>query len=236
MGYQHSVPAEKPKETTTVYKTPNYKKAKTNAKYETKHQTEDISQHENKMEQKYGTKLSIRKDVVNKTLFRALKRYYTELFLKNYDLDTKESSQSYLHKIKEFSYRLFLNRVEELCFLGLTIDRVEKFLAIVISPNHVKPTLKDPEDIALHKEYYSCIYQYSHKKLAKMLLNPVCGHLFTDFVNSGNLTKFISTCSTMSQNFDVYDKAGKSFLEIIKGKTKKPGKGFMGVKAPTQAV
>lgn len=219
-----------------MYKTPNYKKTKSTGRYETKHASKDITQHEDKMKQKYGTKLSVRKDVVNKTLFRALKRYYTELFLNNYELDTKESSESYLKKIKEFSCRLFYNKVEELCFKGLTIDKVEKFLSIVISPNHVKPTLKEVEDLTLHKEFYSCIYQYSHKKLAGMLSNPVCGYLFTDFVNSGNLTKFIFTCSTMSQNSEVYDKAGKSFLEIIKGKTQKPCKGFVAVKASTQAI
>ena len=138
-----------------------------------------------------------------------------------FSLSKKESSESYMNKVKTFCKVTFEGKLENIYANNLTYEQIEKFMTIVISPNHVKSLLVEPEDLSLHKEYYSCLYQYSHKKLAKMLLNPVCGYLFTDFILSGNLTQFISTCSTMSQNPETYEIASQSFLLIIMGKDKK---------------
>ena len=89
--------------TESVYKTPNYKgKKRSNINYVTKHSTKDIKGHEELMKKKYGVKLSVRKDVVNKTLFRALKRFYTDKFMEIYSLSKKESSESYMNKVKTF--------------------------------------------------------------------------------------------------------------------------------------
>lgn len=206
----------------TVYKTPNYKnKKRTSVKYMTKHSTVDLELHEQQMQQKYGVKLSVRKDVVFKTLFRALKRFYTEAFLIRFTLDKKESSSSYLHKINHFCIETFSTHLEAMHSWGVTFEQIEKFISIVVSPNHIKDSLKDSTEKVLYKDYYSCLYQYSHKKLRNMLLSPVCGYLFTDFITSGNLTRFISSCSTMSQNPETYQKAGANFISIALGRDKK---------------
>lgn len=205
-----------------VYKTPNYKnKKRSNLKYMTKHSTSDIKQHEEQMKQKYGVNLSVRKDVVNKTLFRALKRFYTENFERRFNLHKKESSESYMNKINQFCIETFNTKLEAMTVWGVTFDQVEKFMSVMVSPNHIKGSLTSDSDLSLYKDFYSCLYQYSHKKLANMLLSPVCGYLFTDFINSGNLTNFISTCSTMSQHPETYRKAGAHFITIISGKDKK---------------
>lgn len=220
-----------------LYKTPNYKgKKRSNVNYETKHNTNDIKTHEETMKKKYGVKLSVRKDVVNKTLFRSLKRYYTDLFMEQFSLTKKESSESYMVKIRTFCTKLFNEKLINVVQEGLTHSQVEKFLSILISPNHIKDLLTEADDMTLHKEYYSCLYQYSHKKLAKMLVNPVCGYLFTEFITSGNLTQFISTCTTMNQNAEVYESAGKSFLMIIMGQDAKAIKGASSMRASQSVV
>ena len=223
----------------SVYKAPNYKnknKKKSSATYTTKHGNVDIKVHEDLMEQKYGVKLSVRRDVVNKTLFRSLKRFYTEKFNEFYIITKKDSTAIYLEKIHQFTFINFYQKIEDLTSKGLTIEQVEKFMSIVISPNHIKSTLTDTSDINLHKDFYSCLYQYSHKKLANMLLSPVCGYLFTDFINSRNLTTFISTCSTMSQNPEAYEKAGMNFLQIIMGMDKKALKAANSMKASSLVI
>lgn len=221
----------------SVYKAPNYKnKKKSNAVYTTKHGTFDIKEHEDLMEQKYGVKLSIRRDVVNKTLFRSLKRFYTDKFNEFYVITKKDSTANYMEKIHYFTLINFSQKTEDLNSKGLTIDQVEKFMSIMISPNHVKSALTDITDINLHKDYYSCLYQYSHKKLANMLLSPVCGYLFTDFINSRNLTNFISTCSTMSQHPEAYEKAGINFLQIIMGLDKKAVKAAKSMKVSQSVI
>jgi len=208
---ENSTPVEK------IYKTPNYKNKKRSAlKYVTKHSTTDLSGHEELMAQKYGVKLSVRKDVVNKTLFRALKRFYTEKFLSVFTLDKKESSTSYLDKIRLFCSQIFTCQIEQMQLWNITYEEMEKFISIVVSPNHIKNVLKEKTDLVLYKDYYSCLYQYSHKKLANMLSRPVCGYLFTNFINSEDFITFIRSCNTMGQNVDVYVKAGDEFVSNIR--------------------
>lgn len=95
--------SDKDSDNTQIYKAPNYKqKKRPDAKNMNKHAAKDIKTHEAAMKQKYGVKLSTRKDVVSKTLLRSLKRYYTELFFETYELQKKESDESYLYKVQEF--------------------------------------------------------------------------------------------------------------------------------------
>ena len=85
----------------SVYKTPNYKSVKKSTqKYMTKYSTPDLKLHEEKMKEKYGINLSIRKDVVNKTLFRSLKRFHTENFFGRFSLAKKEKPNDYLEKVR----------------------------------------------------------------------------------------------------------------------------------------
>lgn len=180
-----------------------------------KHSAQNLKEHEAAMEQKYGVKLSTRKDVVSKTLLRSLKRYYTELFYESYDLGKKESTESYLYKIQEFSEKFLSNKLFDMKEWGITLEQTISFIAIMISPGHIKSQLTEESEIALHKDFYSCLYQYTHKKLANMLKNAVCGFLFHEFVNNGHLADFISDCPTMSQNPSVYTGMGDNFVKTI---------------------
>jgi hypothetical protein len=215
-----------------IYKTPNYKqKKRPDAKIMNKHTALNLEKHEAAMEQKYGVKLSTRKDVVCKTLLRSLKRYYTELFFETYELGKKESTESYLHKIQEFSQRILYSKLIDMREWNITLDQATKFIAIMVSPGHIKNSLTEKSDIDMHKDFYSCLYQYTHKKLANMLKNvfwdqtsqsfikmgknAVCGFLFHEFVKDGHLATFISKCSTMSQNSSVYEQMGDSFVKTI---------------------
>ena len=199
-----------------VYKTPNYKHKKRPAnKIMNKHSAENLKEHEKVMEQKYGVKLSERKDVVCKTLLRSLKRYYTELFLKFYDLGKKESTESFMYKIQEFTERMLSNKLAEMNEWGIPMEQAVKFISILVSPGHVKSSMTESTEIALHKDFYSCLYQYTHKKLAYILKNRVCGFLFHEFVNDGDLETFITKCPTMSQNNATYKKMGASFVKTI---------------------
>lgn len=204
-----------------MYKTPNYKNnKKSQQKYMTKHSTSDLKLHEERMKQKYGVNLSVRKDVVNKTLFRSLKRFHTEKFFETFELEKRESTQSYLSKISIYC-SIMKSKEAEMENNNITLKDVEKFVAIMVSPNHIKNSLNEGSDANLYKDYYSCLYQYSHKKLASMLCNRVCSFLFSMFIKDGHLSNFIFNCPTMSQNKDIYQKAGECFLANSLGRKKK---------------
>lgn len=203
-------------ETANVYKTPNYKqKKRPTTKILNKHSAENLKEHEKVMQEKYGVRLSERKDVVSKTLLRSLKRFYTEQFFELYDVEKKESSKSYLFKIQEFTLRILNDKQSEMTQWGITFDQLVKFISILVSPSHIKSSMTEPTDVALHKDFYSCLYQYTHKRLAYILANKVCGFLFCEFVNDGHLATFITKCPTMSQNTSTYEKMGAIFVKTI---------------------
>jgi len=211
---KNSVMDTKESTQTSLYKTPNYKKKSTAMKYTTKHNA-DKEVLKNMQIKKYGRNLKTRKDVVSKTLLRSLKRFYTDVFSEKYQLGKKDSAEDYLEKVSEFCNHTFETRRGDMQTWGISMLDVINFIAIMVSPNHIKQVLKEDTDLKLYEDFYSCLYQYSHKKLANMLKNKVCGFLFYGFVAGGHLASFIPKCSTMSQYPETYQDMASNFIETI---------------------
>jgi hypothetical protein len=51
-----------------------------------------------------------------------------------------------------------------------------------------------------HKEFYDCLYKYSHKKLKKLLKDDCLVYLFRHFVSSGDYERFRSEDETLSKD------------------------------------
>jgi hypothetical protein len=199
-----------------VYKTPNYKtKRRGKAKNMSKHSTKNLDYHQEMMKSKYGVDLSIRKDVVSKTLLRSLKRFYTEEFSKRFELSKSEKASSYLEKISSFCNEVFQEKTDLIRSWELSLDEIKDFMAIIVSPTHIKFTLQKESDLRLYKDFYSCLYQYSHRKLKTMLKEKVCGFLFHEFKMDGHLTNFIKQCPTMSKHSETYEEMSSTFIQTI---------------------
>lgn len=211
---RNSVMDTKESAQTSLYKTPNYKKKSTAMKYTTKHNA-DKEVLKNIQIKKYGKNLKTRKDVVSKTLLRSLKRFYTDVFSEKYQLGKKDSAEDYLEKVSAFCNDTFESKRGDMQTWGISMLDVINFVAIMVSPNHIKQVLKEDTDLKLYQDFYSCLYQYSHKKLANMLKNKVCGFLFYGFVAGGHLASFIPKCSTMSQYPETYKDMASNFIETI---------------------
>lgn len=198
-----------------IYKTPNYKTKRKQACNSEESKAKKTTKNPQEQIKKYGVKLSTRKDVVSKTLLRSIKRFYTEAFNEKFELSKTEKTDTYLEKITQFCQETFCTKALEMSDWNISMSEIIKFLSIIVSPTHIKFALKSEEDLSLYKEFYSCIYQYSHKKLNKMLSNKVCGFLFFEFVKEGDLERFITKCATMSQYPQIYRDMSSRFIETI---------------------
>ena len=47
------------------------------------------------------------------------------------------------------------NKLGEMGEWGITLEQAIKFIAMMVSPSHLKSSLTEPTDIALHKDFYS---------------------------------------------------------------------------------
>lgn len=91
-----------------------------------------------------GISLAKRKDVVNKTLLRSVKRYYTSLFeqfTKENQYTKQERREFWKEYIDEFVKSIFGDYVDSITpESGVTIEEVNGFMAAMIVPNNIKRT------------------------------------------------------------------------------------------------
>lgn len=145
--------------------------------------------------------LSQRKDVVNKTLLRSLKRYYTCVF--NSDVG------AYL-KSKQPEIAQYLNNRKK----PITTKSVKTLIEIIRSPPSVKDKLKTEYEVRMCEDFHGCLYKYSHTKLYQLLKLPQVQFIVKDYYENG-LNIMASSDDTLKKNPTVYLDACKKFLDII---------------------
>jgi len=162
--------------------------------------------------------LAIRSDVVNKTLLRSLKRYYTSLFEKEYELEPHskhESKDEYFSKIKDFTCKIYKDdsKISSPEFRDVTFDDLSFYMGLLINPIQMKKfSLKAPQRAKL-QGFYNCLYKYSHKKLQKLFKSKVLCFMFSKFFNEGPLEDMLLNDETLRRNSEVYRKASQTLEE-----------------------
>lgn len=114
------------------------------------------------------SKLAVRSDVVNKTLLRSLKRYYTSEFEKvvKWNLHGKLINKDEIFdKLKKFTKEIYQNdaRFNLPEFSGVTIDDLIFYMGVCINPVFMKKCSSSSHDRNKYQNFYNCLYKYSHK-------------------------------------------------------------------------
>lgn len=182
------------------------------------------------------TLLSLRKDVVYKTLIRSLKRYLTEKCDLTIDSfwTKKEKEITFFDQIDklfvtEYSHKFDKsesNRPVKVIIHDRTFMRVDKsnvfnpenlkiYLWLIIIPELIKPYLKNQKRRCQQKLIYDCLYKYSHKKLDKLLESEFFCFLFQDYVESGAFKEMIESDETLSKHKSTYQEAWDYFISKI---------------------
>jgi hypothetical protein len=166
-------------------------------------------------------KLAIRSDVVNKTLLRSLKRYYTAEFEKTTlnTLSGKFTSKSEVYRtIKEFTENIYDGErrfnLDE--FADVQLDELVFYMGICIKPQEMKKSTNSPQERQKFQNFYSCLYKYSHKKLLKLFHSNTLHFMFRKFFEDGIFDDLLINDATLKRNPEVYKNASENFLNLFK--------------------
>lgn len=158
--------------------------------------------------------LSLRRDVVNKTILRVLRRYFTQIFKGIFPkkFKTKESKKTwYLEYIKSMCTTIFGRENEH-------IAEIQFYMASMVQPDNMKES--NFAEFSLDKEqfdvFHSCLYKYSHTKMVNLLKIKPIGLIYQYFYN-GPLDQILMSEASVRKNSDVYLVALKEFNDIFTG-------------------
>lgn len=150
----------------------------------------------------------IRKDVLNKTVVRALKRYYTQLFEAAYPTYATSGCKT----VQEFE-SLTTTFVET--HFGNSDSQLASMIRAFVNPDLSKKTKRTRKERDFLTEYQACIYKYSTKKLLKLAQNDTFSYLFKDFINKGAFEQLAYSDDNMSQNPEAYISTAKSMVKLF---------------------
>ena len=159
-------------------------------------------------------KFSQREDVLNKTLLRSLKKYFTDKFNQKSDFMSLTPGEKYWKfkaKIFEFTkeYYQSLFNLDE--YSPELQEDVLYYIGILVNPNLIKRFLKKRKYIRFFRGYYECVYKYSHRKLNKLFADPVLKFVFEIYRSSGAAEEMVINDETLSKNKICY----RNWLEVF---------------------
>jgi len=162
-------------------------------------------------------KKPIRVDVLNKTIIRSLKRYYTQLFESQYPSFEQEHHNvaNFEELTSTFTFNLFSSLLDDCKQNGVSLDDVMFAVRMLIQPDATKKVNKTREQRFLMNNYYDCIYKYSHKRLLKLCQNSTISYLFLNFINSGIFHEQVMSDPTMMKSPATYLEAGESMKKLF---------------------
>lgn len=163
-----------------------------------------------------GISLAKRKDVVNKTLLRSVKRYYTSLFenfMKENQYSKQEKREFWKDYIEEFTKTIFGDYMDTITpESGVTIQEVNAFMASMIVPNNIKRTNCEEVYTLMMEEFSNLLYKYSIKRLGSFVRNPSVKCVLRHYIERGPLDGLLENDVTLSKNKSLYVKASREIL------------------------
>lgn len=153
--------------------------------------------------------LAIRKDVVNKTILRCLRRFMTSRYREVADEFFKTNN----HKSKW--YFQSIEKFVDLEFSEYSSERkkLQYYLGSIIYPkfvnkNHLRAAEMDEEEGQI---LYECMYKYSHTRLLKIIeFKPI--HIIYKYFLKNALEKILDTEPAIIKNKETYEKCFQDFL------------------------
>jgi len=164
-------------------------------------------------------KKSIRIDLVNKTVVRSIKRYYTQLFEslnpKFPTNATKDQAKLFEELTNTLTFNLFSSLIADFSPNGITLESIATVLRVFINPDLAKIVDKSRATRTLITSYADVVYKYSHKRLQKLSKNSTFIYLFLKFIREGTFESLIAEDGTMCQNPEAYLAAGHSLEKLF---------------------
>ena len=161
--------------------------------------------------------LSKRQDVLNKSLMRILKKYFTSKFNQetNYaSLKFSQKKTKFLDMLADFVSHHYGSKIAEASSeFGITYDDIYRYIAIMINTELAKKRMRNKKHIRFLKLYYEVLYNYSSKKLILLFNDQVLHYLFDDLKKQGAMHQMIHTDATLVKNKDEYMRTLDEFMQ-----------------------
>lgn len=173
-------------------------------------QVEQLTTSEKPMKVKQD--LSKRGDVVNKTILRAMKRYYFTEF------DSMFSFTSMSDKEKFANFQLLIRKFvtqEMKATRTLTEEEQEEailFFGSMISHVHMRRGITVSKMRTQVNFVHKCLYNYSHKKLSQLMQQGGFKFILDDFVNFDGIEVVLNSEETMLKQPELYREACRDLL------------------------
>lgn len=158
-----------------------------------------------------------RQDVLNKTMLRSLKKFLTKEFYKFSELKSlpyKERTKKFFEELDSFTSAKYRSVKEDPSAFNFSYEDISYYTGIIIWPEIMKKKFKAQHKfIKFNKNFYECVYRYSHIKLSKMFCDDVLKYMFEDYIGSGCVYQMIQEDETLRKNEDLYKSTVKIFEE-----------------------
>jgi len=208
---------------------PKKKKTKLGQKKRSKSWDEEVAKVEQlkrKAQEERRGSLAVRKDVVNKTLLRSMKRFITQKFEQEtgiINLSNEEKKQRFLELLEAFT-RNYIPKVVEIQKIEDNNDDDENIISqngvrfivgLIVSQQLMRSHINSIKERTFFYQYYQLLNKYSHKKLLRLMKNSNFIFVIANFKENGGLEELIKTDQTLMRNPQAYYEAANSFINKL---------------------
>lgn len=159
--------------------------------------------------------LAQRRDVVNKTILRVMRRFLTQKLKTNFpqEYEGKEDKQNrFFDNVRNLAVLMFGEENSEL-------DTLHFFLASIIDHKYLKEQdlISAGASESDKTVFYDCLYKYSHTRLVNLFSVEPLGEIYRHFYEEARHSILESEAS-LSKNRPLYEKVMEEFQLIFQGK------------------
>ena len=158
--------------------------------------------------------LAQRRDVINKTVLRILRRFYIQKFKEMFPekFKTKQAKNKWFFEyVKKFTIQLFGADHEDLKIL-------QAYLASIINTKHM--TKNDIIETQLENQefltFYNTLYKYSHTRVINLFRVKPIGILYVYFFRAPK-TEMLKSEVSVHNNSQLYEVAFSDFWKVFRG-------------------
>ena len=172
---------------------------------------------------------SKRRDVVNKTILRLMRRFYLRKYseateysnskkssLKSFGFAKREADpETVMHTAQRCADKLFLGEQKHIQDFSKHQDKntgLAFYIGALLFPREMKKVKTSSAQRREVDRVYSCLYSYSHAKLEKLFENRSLGRLYELFYEESYAEGLLEKDETVSKNSEVYSEAMSELL------------------------
>ncbi|CAI2367581.1 unnamed protein product [Moneuplotes crassus] len=221
--------AEESKEPPAQLPKPRKKRKKLEKKKRSKSWDEEAAKQEQKrrenLEKKKGS-LAVRKDVVNKTLLRSIKRLIGLKFeeqSKIKELNSKQQKDKFLQLIEGFISHYFPCYTQVITVEDnpneedskLSQNGIKFIVGLLVNPKLLKSHFKSVKERTFFYLFQNLLRKYSHRKLLRLMSNQNFIFVVASLRENGGLEEIIESDQTCNRNKQAYYEAANNFINRV---------------------